>query len=99
MLNRALAENHYTRLLLEVNNYEGAKEHAKLARQFAAESKSPRADISAAIAEGLTEVFAGQTDVGITRLTNTLDRARTLKNHHTGSFGCIGQGIRVCRQT
>ena len=42
MLNRALAENHYTRLLLEINNFEGAKEHAKLARQFATESKSPR---------------------------------------------------------
>jgi len=79
LLNRVLAENHYTRLLLEVNNFEGAKDHARLARQFAVESKSPRADISAAVAEGLAEVFSGQTDVGITRLTNTLDRARTLK--------------------
>ena len=79
LLNRALAENHYTRLLLEVNNFEGAKEHAKLGRQFAAESKSPRADIFAAVAEGSAEVFSGQTDVGITRLTNTLDRARALK--------------------
>lgn len=79
LLNRVLAENHYTRLLLEVNNYEGAKERAKLGRHFAAESKSPRADMFAAVAEGLAEVFSGQTDVGITRLTNTLDRARTLK--------------------
>ena len=79
LLNRSLAENHYTRLLLEVNNFEGAREHAKLARQFATESKSPRAEISAAVAEGLAEVFSGQTDVGITRLTNTLARARTLK--------------------
>jgi putative two-component system response regulator len=79
LLNRVLAENHYTRLLLEINNFEGAKEHARLARKFAAESKSPRADISGAVAEGLAEVFSGQTDVGITRLTSTLDRARTLK--------------------
>jgi len=79
LLNRVLAENHYTRLLLEVNNFEGAKEHAKLARKFATESKSPRADVSGAVAEGLAEVFSGQTDVGITRLTTTLDRARTLK--------------------
>ncbi|MBL8523871.1 MAG: hypothetical protein JNN20_09290, partial [Betaproteobacteria bacterium] len=45
LLNRALAENQYTRLLLEVNNFEGAKEHARLGRHFAAQSKSPRADI------------------------------------------------------
>lgn len=79
LLSRVLVENHYTRLLIEVNNFEGAKEHAKLARQFATESKSPRADISAAVAEGLAEVFSGQTDVGITRLVTTLDRARALK--------------------
>ena len=79
LLNRALAENHYTRLLLEVSDFEGAKEHAKLGRQFAAESKSLRADIFASVAEGLAEVFSGQTDVGITRLVNTLDRARSLK--------------------
>lgn len=79
LLNRVLVENHYTRLLLEVNNFDGAKEHAKLGRQFANESKSPRADIFAAVAEGLAEVFSGQTDVGMTRLVNTLDRAKTLK--------------------
>lgn len=79
LLNRALAENHYTRLLLEVSNFDGAKEHAKLGRQFATESKSLRADIFASVAESLAEVFSGQTDVGITRLVNTLDRARELK--------------------
>ena len=79
LLNRALAENHYTRLLLEVNNFEGAKEHAKLGRHFATESKSLRADIFASVAEGLAEVFSGQVDVGITRLVSTLDRARSLK--------------------
>ncbi len=79
LLNRALAENHYTRLLLEVNNFAGAKERAKLCRQFAIGSKSPRADIFASVAEGLAEVFSGQSDVGITRLTKTLERAKTLK--------------------
>ncbi len=79
LLTRALIENHYTSLLLEAHNFDGAKEHAKLGRKFAAESKSPRADIFASVAEGMTEVFSGQTDVGISRLTNTLDRARALK--------------------
>ncbi len=79
ILNRVLAENYYTRLLLEVSNFEGAREHARLAREFASQSKSPRADISASVAEGLAEVFSGQTDIGISRLTNTLDRAIALK--------------------
>ena len=50
-----------------------------MGRNFAAESKSPRADIFASVAEGMTEVFSGQADVGITRLTNTLERAKTLR--------------------
>jgi putative two-component system response regulator len=79
LLNRALAENYYTRLLLEVNDFEGAREHARLGRQFALESKSSRADIFASVAEGLAEVFSGQKDVGISRLVNTLERARALK--------------------
>jgi putative two-component system response regulator len=77
--NRVLAENYFTRLLLEVSNFEGAREHAQLAREFAALSKSPRADITASVAEGLTEVFSGQVDVGISRLSSTLDRAIALK--------------------
>ena len=78
-LNRVLAEGCYTRLLLEVNKFETAKDHAKLARKYASQSKSPRADIFAAVAEGLAEVFSGQADVGISRLVNTLDRAKTHK--------------------
>ncbi len=78
-LNRVIIENNYTRLLLEADNFEGAKEHAKLARQYANKTKSPRADIFAAVAEGLAEVFSGQADVGITRLSRTLERAKTLK--------------------
>lgn len=79
VLNRVLAENYYTRLLLEVSNFESARDHARAARHFAAQSKSPRADISASVAEGLTEVFSGQADVGISRLTKTLEQAIALK--------------------
>ena len=78
-LNRVIMENNYTRLLLEADNCEGAKEHAKLSRLYASRTKSPRADIFAAVAEGLAEVFSGQADVGITRLTKTLERAKALK--------------------
>ena len=79
ILNRVLAENYYTRLLLEVNNFAGAIEHAKAARHYASRSQSPRADISASVAQGLAEVFSGQADVGISRLEGTLGRAIALK--------------------
>jgi putative two-component system response regulator len=79
ILHRVLFENYYTRLLIEADNFEGAREHAKVARHFASQSKSPRADISASVAEGLAEVFSGQSDVGISRLTSTLQRGIALK--------------------
>jgi putative two-component system response regulator len=77
---RVLRENNYSRLLLEVNAVEKAGERCEIARRYAARSKSSRAEIAASIAEGLYEVHAGRVDVGISRLTNTLERARLLKS-------------------
>jgi len=79
MLSRVLLENNYTRLLLEVNNIERAVERSAIAKRFASESHSARAEISAAIAEGLCEVHAGKADVGVSRLTATLEKARLLR--------------------
>jgi putative two-component system response regulator len=79
VLNRVLAETYYARLLIEIDNFEGARQHAKAARYFASLTKSPRAEISASVAEGITEVFSGDTDVGISRLTSTLQRGVALK--------------------
>ena len=76
---RVIRENNYTRLLLEVNAIDKAGERCEIARRYAARSKSARAEISAAIAEGLYEVHAGQVDVGISRLTNNLERARLVR--------------------
>lgn len=77
---RVLRENNYTRLLLEVNSIERARERCEIARKYAARSKSARAEIAASIAEGLYEVHAGQVDVGISRLTSTLEKARLLRS-------------------
>lgn len=79
MVSRALLENHYARLLLEVNSVEKAIERCAIAKRFAAQSHSPRAEIVTAIAEGLCEVYAGKADVGISRLTATLEKARLLR--------------------
>ncbi len=80
LVSRVLKENYYTRLLLEVDDVEKAGQRCAIARKYASESKSSRADIAASIAEGLYEVYAGRPDVGISRLTNTLERARLLRS-------------------
>lgn len=81
-LSRVLREHTYARLLLEVNNLEEAKRRCQIAKKFAAESGSPRADIVASIAEGLYEVQSGQIDVGLSRLSATLERARVMSAMH-----------------
>ena len=80
LVSRVLRENYFTRLLLEVNSVDRAGERSALARRYAALSKSARADIAASIAEGLFEVHAGRIDVGISRLTSTLEKARLLRS-------------------
>jgi putative two-component system response regulator len=80
LVNRVLRENYYTRLLLEVNSVEKASERCEIARRYALKSKSARAEIAAAIAEGLCEVQSGRVDLGISRLTATLEKARLLRS-------------------
>ncbi|MGE0357873.1 MAG: HD domain-containing phosphohydrolase [Burkholderiales bacterium] len=80
MLARVLRENNYVRLLLEVNNIDRARERCVIARKYASASHSARAEIAAAIAEGLCEVQSGRADVGLSRLTSTLEKARVLRS-------------------
>ena len=80
MVARVIRENNYSRLLLEVNSVDKAGERCQIARRYAARSKSARAEIAASLAEGLFEVHAGRVDVGISRLTNALERARLMKS-------------------
>jgi putative two-component system response regulator len=77
---RVLRENNFIRLLLEVNSVEKARERCEIARRYVARSHSVRAEMAASIAEGLYEVHAGKVDVGISRLTSTLERARLLRS-------------------
>jgi putative two-component system response regulator len=77
MLTLVHNEHNYTRLLLEVGLVEQARDRAQSARRVAARSHSARADFFAAIAEGLTEVHAGNVDIGLTRLKRALERARS----------------------
>jgi putative two-component system response regulator len=77
---RVFVENYYTRLLLEVDGLERARERCELAKRYAKESRSERNELMASLAEGLYEVHAGMVDVGLSRLTQTLERARILKS-------------------
>jgi putative two-component system response regulator len=76
-LARVHCEHYYARLLLRVGLPEEAKERTVLARKFAQQSRSQRAQVLASIAEGLCDIYCGQTDVGLTRLKHALELSRS----------------------
>ncbi|HEV3018819.1 MAG TPA: HD domain-containing phosphohydrolase [Burkholderiaceae bacterium] len=78
-LSRVLAETHYTRLLLEVDAPQAARQRCEIAKRIAHESGLERAELYAGMAEGLCEVHSGMIDVGLSRLAKLLERARVLK--------------------
>jgi putative two-component system response regulator len=78
-LARVLAETHYTRLLLEVDAPEAARQRCEIAKRIAHDSGLERAELLSGMAEGLCEVHSGTVDVGLSRLAKVLERARVLK--------------------
>ncbi len=76
-LGQAHRENHYARLLLEVGLVDKARERVAVAKEAAVRSRSARAEVLAATAEGLAEVHANQIDIGLTRLKRAVERARS----------------------
>lgn len=98
LVSRVLKENYYTRLLLEVNNVEKAGERCEIARRYAMRSKSARAEIASAIAEGLYEVHAGRVDVGISRLTSTLEKARLLRSMLRDTLAALVKAYEIIGQ-
>jgi putative two-component system response regulator len=97
-LSRVLRENYYIRLLLEVNSVERAGERCEIARRYAARSNSARAEIAASIAEGLYEVQAGRVDVGISRLTSTLEKARLLRSMLRDTLAALVKAYEIVGQ-
>lgn len=98
LVSRVLKENYYTRLLLEVNSIEKAAERCEIARRYASRSKSARAEIAVSIAEGLYEVQAGKVDIGISRLTNTLEKARLLRSMLRDTLAALVKAYEVIGQ-
>jgi putative two-component system response regulator len=95
---RVLRENYYTRLLLEVNSVEKAAERCEMAKRYASKSKSARAEIAASIAEGLYEVQSGRVDVGISRLTATLEKARLLRSMLRDTLAALVKAYEIVGQ-
>jgi len=75
-LARVHCEHYYARLLLQAGLPEQAKRRSELARRFADRSRSGRAQVLASIAEGLSEIYCGQVDIGLTRLKHALELSR-----------------------
>jgi putative nucleotidyltransferase with HDIG domain len=98
LVSRVLLENNYARLLLEVNAIEKAGERCEIARRYAGKSKSSRAEMAASLAEGLYEVHAGRVDVGISRLSNALERARILKSMQRDTLAALVKAYELMGQ-
>jgi tetratricopeptide (TPR) repeat protein len=79
LLDRAIAEAHFARLLLETGQVDQARERVQSAKDFAEASQLPRAQQVVAVAEGLADVFAGDSATGLARLQATLQAQRALK--------------------
>ena len=79
-LSRSLRETYYARLLLESDDLAGAKLRCELARKYAMQSNSPRAEMAASLAEGLYQIRSGNFDIGLSRLLATLERARVVRS-------------------
>jgi putative two-component system response regulator len=78
-LARVLAEGNYVRLLLQVDAADEARRRCVIAKHIAHETGLERAELEASTAEGLCEVHSGMVDVGLSRLSKALDRARATK--------------------
>jgi putative two-component system response regulator len=75
-VNRVQLEAIYTRLLIEVRQFERARERARIAKKIATQSGAPLALNLALGAEGMAEVAAGAMDIGLTRLKKMVEDAR-----------------------
>ena len=80
LFSRVLLEKNTARLLIETAESAEAKVHVENAKHYAALSKSPRAELEASIAEGLYMVHSGTYDLGLSRLTTALEKARFLRS-------------------
>jgi putative two-component system response regulator len=96
LLLRVTSESHYSRLLLEINDLQHAKERCEMAKRFANESCSQRAEHVAAIAEGLYEVYAGKIDIGLSRLQAALERSRVMKSTLRDSLIAMVKAYDLC---
>jgi putative two-component system response regulator len=98
LITRVIRESNYARLLIEVGSLERARERCQEARRFATMSKSARAEIVASSVEGLYEVHAGNQDVGLSRLTSTLERARLIRGTLRDALGSLVRAYEVAGQ-
>ena len=76
LVSRVLREEYYARLLLEAGDAVAAGEHAAIATRYASLSGSLRAQIAAAMTQGLCDVHAGRAEEGLELLTRMAERSR-----------------------
>lgn len=75
-VNRAQTESNLAQLLIAADQKDAALAHARTAREFSAKAQSEHAAIEAALAEALAEIASGHKDIGLSRLKQTIEKAR-----------------------
>lgn len=74
---RAMREQMFARVLVEVGDIERAKDHLAKAQKYAASAGTARSKLNIAPTHALIEIAAGQTDIGLTRMKKALGDARS----------------------
>lgn len=74
---KAMREHIFARVLLELNDLTRAAEHLEKAQHYAAVSGMERPKLHVATTQALLEIAAGKGDIGLTRMKQVLETART----------------------
>ena len=91
MLARVLAEAHFARLLVNVDELDAAAEHVVSAKAWADRLGAPRAHFAVAVADGLVDIHTNQAAAGLAKLNQALAFARTSAPSEVGDVlrSCI----------
>ncbi len=90
-VNPIFLRRNYVRLLIAANKINEAKHFADETIRLSETSQSGRAVIAAMVTRGLYEIGCGETDIGLTRVQQALEAARSLPAALRDTLACLVQ--------
>lgn len=92
---RVIAEFVYCRLLCESDDVPAARMRAALAKAYASQTESTRADLYCEFAEALCDAYDGNTDLAETRIVVGLEKARVIPSTLRDALATVIQVYKV----